>query len=94
MKVELGKAPGEKQIEKIQPELESLAAKYANIEKLIPIMEDNFNTAHLNAKWSAAMEEAGVKTPEERDEFIQKAEARLKDQLAAEMKAVESEMDE
>ena len=40
------------------------------------------------------MEEAGVTTPEERAEFIEKAEARLKAQLAAELKAVENEMDE
>ena len=29
-------------------------------------MEEQFNTAHMNAKWGAAMEEAGVTTPEER----------------------------
>ena len=44
LKVEIGKAPGEKQIDKIQPELDSLAEKYSIIENLLPVLEGHFNT--------------------------------------------------
>ena len=91
LKVEIGKAPGEKQMEKIQPELEGLAQTHAAIAALIPDMEANFNRALEDAKWGEAMKEAGVSTPEERAEFIAKAETRLAALLDAELAAVEEE---
>ena len=49
------------------------------------MMEEKYNQSVLEAKWGLTMDEAGVVTKEDRAEFIQKAEAELKEQLESEM---------
>ena len=57
-------APGEKQLDKIQPELDKLAERHAAIESMLPQMTANFQFVLDEAKWGAAMKVAGVTTKE------------------------------
>ena len=76
-------------MDKLQPELDMVAQTYAQVSEILPMMEQRFNSALQEAKWGKAMDEAGLKTPEDRAEFIAKAEAELHAQLQAEMDQVE-----